>query len=411
MDVQEEIYQAIDNMVERRLDKQSLSLQKEGIVVEVSARGDKKYKVLVNGVKYAVRDGIGLKPQLNSSVWVCVPNNDWAKAYICAGKNLQIDPDDPSVGTHVVGNPTGPATDTLRKVKIADDIYGIPVTDVRVNGSSVVASTIANVSVPVTDVQVDGTSVMDGTIAKITSGGGGSTVTVTPLLSTGTQIATIGVDGTDYDLYAPNGGGTGDVADVYVNGVSVLDSDKIAQIDLTDYATDTELATAVATLQASFQAGVDSVYNACVTKGSTPASHSLSDVVQGIIDIPSSGGGSNIISIYSYQQTGRTLSDSLTYTCYYSGTLIVALCGYVDSLSFSINGTSYSPFSPGGSYQYSINDSYPVRPGDVIEMSWSGSGTTGMDGNIYLITNGEAIVNVESTMSMNMRYFGHAEEV
>lgn len=37
--------------------------------------------------------------------------------------------------------------------------------------------------------------------------GGGSTVEVTPILTTGTKIATITVDGEDTDLYAPNGGG------------------------------------------------------------------------------------------------------------------------------------------------------------------------------------------------------------
>lgn len=35
------------------------------------------------------------------------------------------------------------------------------------------------------------------------SGGGGSTVTVTQVVSSGTKIATVGIDGTDTDLYAP----------------------------------------------------------------------------------------------------------------------------------------------------------------------------------------------------------------
>ena len=43
-------------------------------------------------------------------------------------------------------------------------------------------------------------------------------------------------------------------------------------------------------LQQNFQAGVDSIYDAVVAKGSTPASKSLSDVVQGIEDIPTGGG-------------------------------------------------------------------------------------------------------------------------
>lgn len=46
---------------------------------------------------------------------------------------------------------------------------------------------------------------------------------------------------------------------------------------------------AIDELVVNFQAGVDDVYDACVAKGSTPASHSLSDVVTAIGNI--SGGG------------------------------------------------------------------------------------------------------------------------
>jgi hypothetical protein len=90
-----------------------------------------------------------------------------------------------------------------------------------------------------------------------------------------------------YDVYAPSGGG-GNVDDVMVNGASVVDSSHVARIDLTPYATDTELATAVAGLQASFQDGVDRIYEACVRKGSTPASHSLTDVIAAIYAISGS---------------------------------------------------------------------------------------------------------------------------
>lgn len=42
----------------------------------------------------------------------------------------------------------------------------------------------------------------------------------------------------------------------------------------------------ISLLQSNFQAGVDGVYNAVVAKGSTPASKSLSDVIEGIENIP-----------------------------------------------------------------------------------------------------------------------------
>lgn len=72
----------------------------------------------------------------------------------------------------------------------------------------------------------------------------------------------------------------------------------------------------IATLQANFQAGVDAIYNACVTKGSTPASHSLSDVVDGILAIPTGGGSLDprdaiqVIPRLSSSDTSRVWSDS-----------------------------------------------------------------------------------------------------
>lgn len=92
------------------------------------------------------------------------------------------------------------------------------------------------------------------------------------------------VDKDIYPIVVPSGGGGSGVLDVRVNGSSVV-TQGIANIDLTSYATDSELASAVATLQANFQAGVDAIYNACVAKGSTPVSHSLSDVVDAIYAI------------------------------------------------------------------------------------------------------------------------------
>lgn len=47
----------------------------------------------------------------------------------------------------------------------------------------------------------------------------------------------------------------------------------------------------IADMKVTFRAGVDACYNACVTKGSTPDSHALSDVVQGILDIETGGSG------------------------------------------------------------------------------------------------------------------------
>ena len=79
------------------------------------------------------------------------------------------------------------------------------------------------------------------------------------------------------------------VLDVQHNGTSITDENGVAEIGDVAYISDVN--NVQTTLQSNFQAGVDSVYNACVSKGSTPASHSLTDVVNGILAIPQGGGG------------------------------------------------------------------------------------------------------------------------
>ena len=49
----------------------------------------------------------------------------------------------------------------------------------------------------------------DGTWKPVQGGGGGSTVTITPTLSSGTKIADYSIDGVSNSLYAPSGGGGG----------------------------------------------------------------------------------------------------------------------------------------------------------------------------------------------------------
>lgn len=58
-------------------------------------------------------------------------------------------------------------------------------------------------------------------------GSGGSVVTISNLLSSGTRIATITIDGTDYNILAPSGGGSGSVTSVAMTvptGLSVSGS-------------------------------------------------------------------------------------------------------------------------------------------------------------------------------------------
>lgn len=164
MDVKEEIYRTVETIVERYVADQKQTEQVSGMVLN-SLNG--KYTVLVNGSKYVIKDGVGISPAPNTPVWICVPNNNWNQAYICAGK-------------------------------------------------------------------------------------------------------------------ANTQGGTGNVKDVYQNNASVLGEDNIARIRC---ATPED----IQQLQANFQDGVDAIGNACIRKGSTPASSSLEDTVAAIDAIQTGG--------------------------------------------------------------------------------------------------------------------------
>ena len=110
---------------------------------------------------------------------------------------------------------------------------------------------------------------------------------------------------------------------IYTNASTEIDMDAVDDIDITNYSsafsvifnvgnfddrnigyvTEEEFEDAVddindemTAMRTSFQDGVDDIYDACVSKGSTPASYALADVVQGILDIPTGGGGGVILT-------------------------------------------------------------------------------------------------------------------
>lgn len=390
-DFVDEIYKTIEAMIQRYVSKMKISQQENGVVIGESKKGSHRYMVKVKEAIYDVKDGIGLSPAPNTSVWVTVPNGDWNLAYICAGRNAEtgyvteeelkstraaLETDiqevyDACVSGGAVINPTNlekvikaginitftETADTLTinaSSSITDVILdgtsvvseGVAILesgdfgkikDVTVNGSSVVDQTGTAVitippspTIPVTDVKVDNVSVLDGTVAKLSkndlniikdvkvNGGtvvnpaGIANISITNVVAnpsgTGsTDLTKLQVGNNIYNI--PQGGGTGNVEDVYVNGNSVLDSNHIAQIYLTDYATDTELQNAINTLQSNFQDGVDSIYDACVAKGSTPISHSLSDVIDAIYAI---GGTVQHANIESTNNIAIRFNSSIT---------------------------------------------------------------------------------------------------
>ena len=374
MDFIDEIYKTIEVMIQRYISKMKISQQENGIVIGESKKGSHRYKVKVKETIYDVKDGIGLAPAPNTSVWITIPNGDWNLAYICAGRNAETgyvteeelkstraaleediqDVYDACVSGGAVLNPTNikkvvkagtnisftETSDTLTinaTSSVSDVILdgtsvvtnGIAylessdfgkVQDVTVNGSSVVDQTGTAVitippspTIPVTDVQVDNASVLDGTIAKINKNdiniikdvkvNGGSVVNPAGIanISVTTVVANPSGTASEYlnklqvgnNIYnIPQGGGSGNVEDVYVDGVSVLDQNHIAQIDFSG-------------LQPSLQNDLDRIYNVCVSMGSVPPSHGFADIM--ITALYAIGGNKQ------YREVGSTLNTNMRY--------------------------------------------------------------------------------------------------
>lgn len=111
-------------------------------------------------------------------------------------------------------------------------------------------------------------------------GGGGSDVEVTPLLFEGVHIADIKVNGEKSELYAPEGGGTGTITDVEVNGVSVV-TEGVANIDLSGKQNVLTAGTNVS-ISGDVISATDTTYNDVV--GAT----SEADGVHGLMPAPTS---------------------------------------------------------------------------------------------------------------------------
>lgn len=118
-----------------------------------------------------------VKPANNENVDISVINDNYDKIDQFAGGVA-----------NVTANPSGTATETLSKLTVGSTIYGIPV---------------------------------------------GSTVSATPIVQSGTKIATININGTDYDLYAPT-----DTGDTVTWNQIQLTGTKIASISISGNSTD-----------------------------------------------------------------------------------------------------------------------------------------------------------------------------
>lgn len=97
------------------------------------------------------------------------------------------------------------------------------------------------------------------------------------------------------DHYYHGGSGSGGTDNIHCSFLFAFTLPVINYKIPEGYVTTGELNSAVANLQSNFQDGVDDIYDACISKGSTPASYSLADVVNGVLNIPQNPGGLPIL--------------------------------------------------------------------------------------------------------------------
>lgn len=173
------------------------------------------------------------------------------------------------------------------------------------NANEVGFTPILESGTPIGTLEIDGVP-----ITVYAPAGGSASVSYTPIQTEGTQIGTLTINGTNHPVYVPEIEATPDYSTGTKIGTVTIDGDDFDfYIPTGVYATSAELSNAVATLQANFQAGVDAIYNACVGKGSTPASHSLADVVDAIYAI---GGNTPHANITSSNTIPIEFSSSVT---------------------------------------------------------------------------------------------------
>lgn len=148
----------------------------------------------------------------------------------------------------------------------------------------------------------------------------------------------------------------------------------------------------ITTLQTNFQAGVDSVYNAVVAKGSTPASKSLSDVVAGISAIPNVNSGTSpttytsngtkdlgVNNSYRYIKINVPNSNSGTYAPTGKSTYDMGASNtyrYVDTRSVTnVNTETYTATSK-GTFNMGVSNEYRYLDTRSVPNVNSGTYTT-----------------------------------
>lgn len=174
--------------------------------------GTNRFKVLTSrdGYTYVAGEGIVLG---NTDIYIMllVEPSDWSTNYTSYYKKVG--------GSYVANDDPVYADDTFYvKESVPNSIavqdYSALLKGVQINGTDLSPDVNNKVNIPIASADDLGvikvgsnlTIDPDGTL-NATGGGSGSTVEITPTLSSGTKIADFEIDGVAGELYAPTGGG------------------------------------------------------------------------------------------------------------------------------------------------------------------------------------------------------------
>jgi len=236
-------------------------------------------------------------------------------------------------------------------------------------------------------------------------GGGGSDVEVTPLLHEGVHIADITVNGETSELYAPEGGGTGTITDVEVNGVSVV-TEGVANIDLSGKQNVLTAGTNV-TISGDVISAIDTTYNDVVGATSendgvhglmpAPTSFDLDKAVRGdgtwgyagaIDDVQVNGQSvveNKIAEITSYKEVTKAEYDALGDEKYSDGILYCIKDANITPVTFlhgtgepnnldGVNGNQYAMLNAGGTeiltMYYKVNGAWVALVPNAEVLRW-----------------------------------------
>ena len=137
---------------------------------------------------------------------------------------------------------------------------------------------------------------------------------------------------------------------------------------------------AIDEMVANFGDGVDEVYNACVSAGSTPTTKSPADIAAAIGNI---SGGGNIVKLHA--ATGQVTSGHLTetFTITEAGVIFAIGNTYSDPAYLKKNNDTTNYISNAGGFYWYQNAPIIVAENDVVTYEIQGSSSIRDDMDIY----------------------------